>query len=212
MALNNILDANMNNIYSNSLTMNLAQTQPIAGNNTLWLNASNNHLYRDGVDLETSQTPATLSTFITATSWDVRTGNGVTSNDGDAAEDPYLKILFNTPGSIYVAFNPVQGNMAPNLKLARIDFVYRVVSGPSFNPTVYVFRVQYTNNSINTSTAIPFTGTFNTPPSPSTYISSILITTPVVLAENQKLNVVVDISGGTGRQINMYGCFCYFNN
>lgn len=62
MSLSNILVPNQYDLYSNSLTMNLLQSQPVVGNNTLWLNSSNNHLYRDGVDLE-GLSP-TFSTFV----------------------------------------------------------------------------------------------------------------------------------------------------
>ena len=46
-----MLDDNGNSTGNNSLTFNLIAANPSAAN-TVWLNSSNNHLYRGSVDLE----------------------------------------------------------------------------------------------------------------------------------------------------------------
>jgi len=52
MSISNLLVPNNFNLYENSLIINSNSSQPVPGNNTIWINSLNNHLYRDGVDLE----------------------------------------------------------------------------------------------------------------------------------------------------------------
>lgn len=65
MALSNILVSNVNNIYSNSLTMNPVPTKPVAGDNTLWINSADNDLYFGNTDI--SNVPIIVASKYTPT-------------------------------------------------------------------------------------------------------------------------------------------------
>lgn len=213
MALSNILEPNNYNIYANSQTLNSVASQPVAGNNTLWINSSNGHIYRDGVDLEANSPPTTAQYFISGSCL-APSDEGNNSVQYDANNDAYFDIVLTNPGVSISSFNPVIGNISSNLVLSKIDFVYIVANDSGGGTTIEceLSVIQYTNGSTNTSTPVPMTGTFSTAASANTYIIPFTIDNPVVLGANQKLNAAITVTneGGGTTNINFYGMFCYF--
>jgi hypothetical protein len=68
--------------------MNTLATQPVPGLDTLWLNSANNHLYRDGVDIENQNpgpAPFAMANLYVSVAGNDTTGNGSITN-------PYLTI------------------------------------------------------------------------------------------------------------------------
>lgn len=79
MALNNILEINSNNIYSNSLTMNPVTPQPVPGANTLWLNAADNdELYLGNVPV--SGNAGTVTSITAGTGLSASPANPIVSS------------------------------------------------------------------------------------------------------------------------------------
>lgn len=214
MALNNILVPNMNNIYSNSLTMNLAQTQPVAGNNTLWLNSANNHLYRDGVDLERNN-PILASYFIPPTGWAIPTSPAPGTGIFYDLTVPYVQIDLAAPGANErISCSPSQSSIPSYLKLSSFRLVYSIDSGiDPLLSSIGLEYVSFVDQQTQTQTPIPFTGTLQTTPGPlnTEYITTFTVTNPVTLTQNQILILTLNLFGvDLNSYFFIYGVFLDF--
>lgn len=195
MSLSNILVPNNYNLYSNSQTLNSVSTQPISGNNTLWINSSNNHLYRDGVDLESGLPPIT-QTYIFSTPLMLGTYNGLQSIGFDSDGITYMAISASG-GSQTGTFicNPLAGPLPVGFKIKSITLIYRVVNTDLTSIVPSFTFAKFNNNAAKTLINIPFTGTLPLEANSTQYIATLTITNPITLTQNDLLHVSLDFSG-----------------
>lgn len=192
--------------------MNLAATQPVAGNNTLWLNSSNNHLYRDGVDLEGGGGQPTSATFfIPPTEWLVPASQVIEALELDSDGVPIFTINNSNPVPGGVAtFNPIPNYVPSSLALSSFSVIYRIISNDLVSNDVELSSIQFTNNATNVKTAVPVTGTMELDASANTYITTITVTTPALLSANEIYNVQVIVTGDSQVSVAFYGVVCNF--
>lgn len=220
MSLANVLIPNVYNTYSNSLTMNSIAAQPIAGNNNLWINSSNNHLYRDGVDLEAivpgpiTRTDQTL--FFPA--YTQMYADNITSNDWLMAKDANGTLVLQltslgTAANLYL--NPITNHSITALhgfKLTKFRVVYCNLTAMT-SATATLNDIHYDDGVANSITNVPITGSFNTAASASNvtpFVSEFTITTPFYLEDGHTLELLISITSPGGNQTNVYGVFILY--
>lgn len=212
MSLSNILVPNLYNLYSNSQTFNLNSAQPIAGNNTLWINSANNHLYRDGVDLENFAPVVTTATYwIPPSGWDIPQSSSI-GIDYDL-HVPYITI--DLTASKVISCMPNQSHIPTGLKLSSFDLVYSIDDGIDPNTSsIQLEYVTFISGNTQTQSPIPITGTLQSTPSPGVtqYVSTFTITNPITLGNDQTLLLSLELFGTNpgASFFYIYGAFMTF--
>lgn len=220
MSLSNELIPNQYNTYSNSLTMNLNASQPVVGNNTLWIKTSNNHLYRDGVDLEGGAPLVSTDNILYFPAYTAMYADNIASNDWLMAKDSNGVVVLQltsqgTPANLYM--DPVSRQTIGGIngfKLTGLSIVYCNLTAMT-SATVTLNSLQYTNNSVIVETAVPITGSINTAASATNltpWVTNFPVTTPFYLVEGQTLDLKISINSPGGNQTNVYGVFAFYTN